>query len=215
MRNIEARGLAALWLLATLCAPAAALDHDEATDGDLAGQTLLLDIGTHRVDGVATFITAAGGTGFVVDNDNFNVLLPAGVAIVAIRLDATFSDTTQNTSQFEATWWIGSGLGLELARVCLDFVTPACSGAAPSLSHSIDLYTGPPLAEGFYNVGNPWAAGWSDATPGGAYGGELHYRLSFEVQAIPEPGTALMWVLGLAALGGLAVRHQGAARRAG
>lgn len=207
MRIIHRRGLAAACLLTTIAVPAAALQFDEAPDGDLAGQALQLDIGSNQVRGVATFLTAQ--TGVTVDDDDFSVLLSPGTGITAIRLAVSFVDPTAGTSEFSASWRLANAMDDHLAIACLNFVGGGdCT--APTLSHTIDLHAGAPLTENFYFVGNPWSATWG-SSGAESYGGEVHYTISFDVQAIPEPDTALLLGLGLAGLFGLR-RRGGAAR---
>lgn len=165
-------------VLAAACAAAQAglVDHDESTDGDLAGAdplpTFVLD--SAGLNTIAGTIGQAGtcdgiGPGAPFDCDSFALVVAEGLRIVSFTVTA---------SDPRLQWRIGTGTldaaGAEIAR----------------LVGSAGLGTGPLLAD---EMNVSWISFPTDT-------GGIDYRFSIQTQPVPEPAA---WAL--FGLGGLAL----------
>jgi len=195
--------LAAPLLMLILASGAhAATVYDESINPDFTGDRTLPTLVTFQF-GPNDIFGETGSTGGVVDRDYFTFVIPSGFNLSAIIVLKS-SLTAGNAAFF----------GLQSGpQVTVD---PAAPIAGPLLGYRhlapADINTDILPAMGIA----PGAAGFAPPLPAGQYSGWLQdsnvaptvYGLRFNVTAVPEPGTILLSLTGLAPLALALVRKR-------
>ncbi|MDH5571392.1 MAG: hypothetical protein OEY89_06475 [Gammaproteobacteria bacterium] len=169
----------------------AVVNYDESIDGDVSNAywqsgvvDFTFDIGTNIFIGHIE----GGNETSVYDFDTFSVLVPNGLVLTGIN--AFFYP--DNTTRFGSTGWnvhdeqpIPGGYYGNISVVTYE------TGLDREYVTSIDLDL--PLGEGIYQFHNA-GVGYNNAQVGDHITYSLDYRLEFEVQSVPLPGSLILFL---------------------
>jgi len=195
--------LAALGLALTLAGPAVAVPvYDETTNGDLSNNratptSVSFTLGQNDVSGQ----TGSDSNG--TDRDYFTFAVSTGYALVSLTV--LNSSLTAGGAAF---------FGLQAGGVVT--VDPAAPTAAPLLGYELispadigtDILPALATAAGAGGFTTPLGAGQYSVWLQDTNLAPSIYELRFVISAIPEPGTVLLTLIGIAALGRSRRRHQ-------
>lgn len=178
------------------------LNYDEALNGDLSPNgtvtDLWLDAGLNTVKGQMLVVThlELPGSPADLDLDAMNLVLPAGLQISGMRVNFTFTDTTQNTLRADWNWQVTAWPSNVTHDNCFVVVgsSPYCASPIFSATGG-ELMGSLPTNAQRYLIAQGTAMLWNEVTK--PVGGSLTYTLSIDVSPVPEPATGLLALLGL------------------
>jgi len=172
----------------------ALLNFNESVDGDLNGQTLLLDAGINKVSGEWSLFFPATS-----DSDFFWITIPQNMELTNVTY--TFDDSGV---------LMPSGWSLTSQYVIAPFTSDKGNLLLPGTTSPQTFFASTlPISEGTYRLVQNLAfltTSGTDITSGD--GGAIPYTWSFTV--VPVPAAVWLFVSGLIGLAGVAIRKKAA-----
>lgn len=183
---------------AAISASAAPIQFDEAVSGDLTAPgsitVLTADAGSNVIKGSMVWLAQPDGSGGLIsttDLDPFELHLPAGMAITQASVTLQFEPLNANTISADLTFAQFNLQTSELRSTCFQLLgTSPCPNASPAGG---SLFGGFPISSAVIisQGGGFNGADWSQDM-----GGTIRYTVSVEVQAVPEPTSAALLLMG-------------------